>query len=175
MPHSLSMPHRIIHPRIVWAMKPHALLAALMNKAGLNSNKLAKEIKRPTMQSQIYRFSKGQVLEPARNTAEPLALHFGIPVDALYNEKTATAVAKELGLSELPAQLARASNKKNATAVLAKKLVALSQEEFQDLEKQVQAALGDHKATPREAKLHESLRRSIGELRKAKKDERAKK
>lgn len=99
------MPRHIIRPCIFAAVKPYQLVAALMHQAGLGALPLAKKMGKPKLQPQIHRFVKGEVLEPARTTAAPMALFFGIPIDAMYDEKVATAVAKERGLSELPTQL----------------------------------------------------------------------
>lgn len=73
-----------------------------MAKEGMGALPLAKAMGRPNLQSQIYRFSKGEVLSPARATAVPLAAYFKIPTDALYDDRGATAVALERALSAPP-------------------------------------------------------------------------
>jgi hypothetical protein len=102
MSHSMSMPRRIIRGCIVPAVKPYQLIAALMARAKLGSLPLAKKMNRPELQSQIYRFSHGDVASPERTTAAPLAEFFGLPIDAIYDEKLATAIAKERGITALP-------------------------------------------------------------------------
>jgi hypothetical protein len=98
----MSMPRRIIRGCIVPAVKPYQLIAALMARAKLGSLPLAKRMNRPELQSQIYRFSHGDVASPERTTAAPLAEFFGLPIDAIYDEKLATAIAKERGIVAMP-------------------------------------------------------------------------
>jgi hypothetical protein len=80
-------------------MKPYQLIAALMAREGLGALPLAKKIKKPNLQPQIHRFMHGEVESPSRSTAAPIAEYFGIPVDAIYEEKIATAIAAERGLN----------------------------------------------------------------------------
>lgn len=96
------MPHRIILPRIVVWVKPFQLIAALMHEKGLGVLPLAKAMGKPKLQSQIHRFVRGQVINPERTTAVPLAKYFGIPVDAIYEETVATAIANQRGLKVVP-------------------------------------------------------------------------
>lgn len=96
------MPYRIICPRIVPDVKPFELIAAMMAAEGLGPLRLAKKMNRPKLQPQIHRFTRGEVLSPSRGTAEPIAAYFGIPVDAIYDEKVATLVANERKLTVLP-------------------------------------------------------------------------
>ncbi len=109
--HSLSMPYRIIRPCIVDKVKPYELIAALMHREDLGALPFAKKIGKPKLQPQIHRFIKGGVKEPARTTAAPLAAYFHLPIDAIYDEKVATAEAKRLGISALPTQLAQSKPK----------------------------------------------------------------
>jgi hypothetical protein len=105
------MPHRIIQPCIVRAVKPYQLVAALMAREGLGPLPLAKKMGHVRLQPQIHRFSKGEVAEPAPSTAKPLAAYFKLPLEAMYDEKVATAVARERGITELPAQLPAAKKR----------------------------------------------------------------
>lgn len=61
---------------------------------------LAKALGNGRLQSKIYKFINGQVAEPARSTAEPIAAYFKIPLDAIYSEEVATAVAQQLNVNE---------------------------------------------------------------------------
>ena len=79
-------------------VKPYELIAALMAREGIGALPLAKKIGRPELQPAIYRFSKGQVENPEPTTALPLASYFEIPMEAIYDERVATGVARGLGL-----------------------------------------------------------------------------
>jgi len=79
-------------------MKPHELLKALMDRDHIGPLPLAKAMRKPKLQPQIDRLSKGKVAEPKRTTTEPLAEYFKIPVEAFYDVDVAIAVATELGL-----------------------------------------------------------------------------
>lgn len=117
--HNLSMPYRIIPSCIVNAMKPFELIAALMHQQGLGALPLAKKMGKEKLQPQIHRFVKGEVKEPARTTAAPLAEYFKLPIDAIYDEKVATAEAKRLGIKPLPPGLVPAPSAKAAKSVKA--------------------------------------------------------
>lgn len=96
------MPYRNIRACIFDAMKPYQLIAALMHRENLGALPLAKKMGKPALQPQIHRFMKGEVANPARTTAVPLAKFFDIPVDAIYDEKVATAVARDRDVRALP-------------------------------------------------------------------------
>jgi hypothetical protein len=97
------MSHHIIDARIVRAvMKAHELIYALMVKEGKNPTSLAKAIKRPTLQPQLHRFFQGEVARPEYGTAELVTKHFGLPLNAMYDEKVATAIARERGIKAVP-------------------------------------------------------------------------
>lgn len=83
-------------------MKPYQLIAALMAQEGIGALPLAKRIGDAKLQPKIHRFIHGQVASPSIATAAPLAKHYKIPLEAIYDEKAATAVARERGLSEVP-------------------------------------------------------------------------
>lgn len=92
------MPHRIIRPCIVRGVKPYQLIAALMHRDGLRTLPLAKKMGKPALQPQLHRFVRGEVPSPDHTTAAPLAAHFKLPLDAIYEEKVATAIAAAQGL-----------------------------------------------------------------------------
>jgi hypothetical protein len=94
------MHQHILGGGIFARMKPHELVAALMRAQGLGAYPLARRLKKPGLQSQIHRFINGQVAAPARSTAEPLARFFELPVDAIYDEKVATRIARERNVQE---------------------------------------------------------------------------
>jgi transcriptional regulator with XRE-family HTH domain len=97
-------------------MKPHELIAALMKKEGLGPLPLARKLGNAGLQPQIHRFWRGEVPEPKNSTAAPLAKYFNIPLEAIYDEKVATLVAKERGLSVVPLPAPRAAKAKQAAA-----------------------------------------------------------
>lgn len=75
------------------AMDPRDLLRELMKAEGENPNSLAKKLK--MQQSTLHRFMSGEAKEPRRSSLSPVAEHFGIPIDALFDEKIADAVFRE--------------------------------------------------------------------------------
>lgn len=81
-------------------MEPRELLQALMDRAGDNPHSLAAKLKRPTLQPQLHRFLVGTSKEPRRSTLQPVAVHYDIPLDALYDSLQADQVARRLRLSE---------------------------------------------------------------------------
>ena len=92
--HSLSMPSCIIRYCIVPPMKPHELIAELVRRAG-GSLPVAKAMRAPTFQGTLNRICNGRIESPSRVTAERIARHFDIPIDAIYDERVAARVAKE--------------------------------------------------------------------------------
>lgn len=76
-------------------MEPRELLRQLMKAHGLNSNSLAAKTNGKTKQPQIHRFLSGEAKEPKRSTLEPIALYFKIPVDALFDKRIASEVARQ--------------------------------------------------------------------------------
>lgn len=70
-------------------MKTRELLAALMEKNGENPYSLSIKLKNAVKQPQIYRFVTGIAREPRRSTMQPIADHYGIPVEAFYDEQLA--------------------------------------------------------------------------------------
>lgn len=88
-------------------MEPRHLLQWLIDRDGLNSSSLARQIKgsgvsdRPTSQPQIHKFLCGVALEPKRATLQPVADYFRIPLDAFYNGEIAERVLSDLKSSQL--------------------------------------------------------------------------
>lgn len=96
------MHHRISSPGTFVGMKPFELVRGLMLQADLGPLPLAKKLNKPQLQPQIHRFINGDVAEPRRATALPIAEFFGIPVEALYDEKIATKIARERDIPDPP-------------------------------------------------------------------------
>jgi transcriptional regulator with XRE-family HTH domain len=63
-----------------------------------SSVQLARDMGRATFQSTLHKIMSGVVASPTRSSAERIARYFKIPIDALYDEATATQVAKDRGL-----------------------------------------------------------------------------
>lgn len=70
-------------------MEPRELLQWLLDRDGDNSNSLAAKLKNATSQPQIYKYLHGKAVQPRRTTLAPVAKHYGIPIDALYDEEEA--------------------------------------------------------------------------------------
>lgn len=86
-------------------MEPRELLQLLMDRDGLNSSSLAVRINHATTQPQIHKFLSGKAKEPKRSTLAPIAMHFRIPLDALYDSAVAEEIAKQkqlIGPNGLP-------------------------------------------------------------------------
>jgi hypothetical protein len=66
-------------------MEPRLLLQWLLDRNGENTNSLAKKLKGKPSQPQIYKFLIGMAKEPKRETLAPIAEHFRIPLNALYD------------------------------------------------------------------------------------------
>jgi hypothetical protein len=79
-------------------MEPRDLLQALMDRDGENSHSLAKKLKDRPGQPQIHKCLKGIAKEPRRSTLQPLADHFGVPIDAFYDPELAERVMRDMGL-----------------------------------------------------------------------------
>lgn len=73
-------------------MEPRLLLQWLLDRDKDNSNSLAAKLKNATTQPQIHKFLSGKSKQPRHSTLEPIAKHYGIPIDALYNEDVADQV-----------------------------------------------------------------------------------
>lgn len=80
-------------------MKPRELLAYLMDRKRENPNSLSKKIGVP--QPTIARFVSGDAKAPQTKTLEPIAKHYGIPIEALLNERAANAAYASLQQSSL--------------------------------------------------------------------------
>lgn len=75
-------------------MNARDLLKFLMSRAGDNPNSLAAKAKVP--QPTLYRFLSGTAKEPRLSTFEPVAKHYGVPVEAFFSEKVRAEVVSSL-------------------------------------------------------------------------------
>ena len=82
-------------------MEPTELLRLLMAGSGDNPNSLAAKVKQKTRQPQIFKFLEGISKEPRRATLQPIADHYGIPVEAFYDKKLAQKVADSRAATEI--------------------------------------------------------------------------
>jgi len=78
-------------------MRWHELVNALVTKAG-GSFAVARAMRRPTFQGTLHKIATGKVESPSRQSAERIATHFKIDVNALYNDRIAIQEATRLGL-----------------------------------------------------------------------------
>lgn len=108
------MPWRIIRPCIVLGMKPRELVYALMVELGLNPSSLSRKMKSGNKQPLIHRYLQGKVERPDAATAMPMARVLGIPLEAIYEEKQASAYAKAHGIHAIPIPEAKKREKKDA-------------------------------------------------------------
>lgn len=77
-----------------FAMNSREFLAALMSRAGDTANSLARKAKVP--QPTIYRFLSGTAAEPRVSTLEPIARHYGVPVEAFLSDRARADVVASL-------------------------------------------------------------------------------
>lgn len=75
-------------------MNPRELLKLLMATAHDNPNSLSQKTKVP--QPTIFRFLSGEAREPRRSTLAPIAKHYGIPIEALFDAKEAAQTAAHI-------------------------------------------------------------------------------
>lgn len=67
-------------------MDPREFLRLLMDRRGENPHALAAAVKNATKQPQIHKFLAGIAKEPRRTTLQPVADHYGVAIDAFYDE-----------------------------------------------------------------------------------------
>lgn len=75
-------------------MKAHQFIAALVEAAG-GSNRVALAMRAKTFQGTLHRICQG-TSTPTRASAERIAAHFGIPVDAVYDDDVAAQLHRRL-------------------------------------------------------------------------------
>lgn len=79
-------------------MSPQELIRTLIARAG-GELPVARAMGMPTFQGTLYKFAHGHTRSPARSTAEKIARHFKIEVDAMYDPRVSADEARRLGLS----------------------------------------------------------------------------
>jgi hypothetical protein len=78
-------------------MLPAELVRLLVQRDG-GELPVARRMGSKNFQPTLWRFANGMTSELKRPSAEKIAKHFGISVDALFSESAATAEAQRLGL-----------------------------------------------------------------------------
>lgn len=71
-----------------------------MRLAKENPNSIANKLEKRTLQSQLQRFLDGYTKEPKRSTLLPVAEHYGISVEAFFNEELAERLLKQIETGE---------------------------------------------------------------------------
>lgn len=69
-----------------------------MDAAGENAYAVASSLKKPSLQSYIWKFLNGVAKEPRRASLQPLADRYRVPVEAFYDADLAERIAIERGL-----------------------------------------------------------------------------
>jgi len=118
-----------------------------MYRDGITTSALAREVKRPKLQPQIHRLRAGKVKNPRYSTIEPLAAHWGVPVEAFWDEAVATKVAKQLALKPAPPAAPDTKRKGRVNRVqaaidLLDKMTATERREFERLSGKRQVSSG---------------------------------
>lgn len=90
----LLVHHPQMHKR---TMKPHELIAVLLEKRGLNPNSAAQEMGRQSLQTMLFRYLQGGV-RPRIESAQLMATFFQVPLEAIWSETVATQTAVQMGL-----------------------------------------------------------------------------
>ena len=151
------MPHRIIRRCIVQPVKPHQLVKALVDRAG-GALPVAVAMKARTFQGTLWKICDGKVASPSRASAERIAAHFGIPVEAIYDEKIATDVWRaKFGGGDTESQ------PRLAIVLEPKALAAPSQWPFRRMSAEQWAALDDYDRALVEAAAVAKLRSLLAE------------
>lgn len=88
------MPHCIIRPCIVLPVKRHELIDRLVEESG-GALPVAKAMGVETFQGTLYRIAKGTTTEPSRESAQRIAKHFNIPIEAMYDDAVAERVYRQ--------------------------------------------------------------------------------
>lgn len=80
-------------------MKAYEFIAWLVARGG-GTLAVARAMRRPGFQPSLHKLCAGQVASPKRSSAERIAAHFGIPVDAVYDDVLATRLHAQMTTSE---------------------------------------------------------------------------
>lgn len=91
-------------------MSGKKLLVELMRLAKENPNSIANKLDKRTLQSQLQRFLDGYTKEPKRSTLLPVAEHYGISVEAFFDEELAETLLKQIETGEFVVKRHRATS-----------------------------------------------------------------
>lgn len=78
-------------------MKSHDLIRALVEQGG-GTLPVAKAMRAPQFQGTLHKICAGHVAAPSHRSAERIAKHFKLPLEAIYDDNVATAIARERGI-----------------------------------------------------------------------------
>lgn len=81
-------------------MQGRELLKLLLKKHGFTPNGFVTAMKGKVKQPTLHKFLELGTRESRRSTLQPIADHFGIPLEAFYDEFQADKIAFQLGLLE---------------------------------------------------------------------------
>lgn len=81
-------------------MQGRELLMLLLKKHGFTPNSFVTALKGKVKQPTLHKFLRQGTRESRRSTLQPVADHFGIPLEAFYDEFQADKIAYQLGLVE---------------------------------------------------------------------------
>lgn len=81
-------------------MQGRELLMLLLAKHGFTPNSFVTALKGKVKQPTLHKFLRQGTRESRRSTLQPVADHFGIPLEAFYDEFQADKIAHQLGLIE---------------------------------------------------------------------------
>lgn len=99
-------------------MEPRLLLQWLLDRDKDNSNSLAAKLKNVPTQPNIHKFLSGKSKQPRHSTLEPIAKHYGIPIEALYSNDVADQVMERLVLAKEKHHLSQSNHAQAATETI---------------------------------------------------------
>ena len=76
-------------------VKAHEFIRWLVSRAG-GPLQVSKAMRTPSFQPTLHKICRGLVVSPKRATAERIAAHFKIPVDAVYDDTVATRLYERM-------------------------------------------------------------------------------
>lgn len=113
---------------------------------------VARDMDKASFQGTLHKYINGRVPNPTRQTAQKIAKHFGLPIDALYDRAMAARLAAERGLSPtrisslaaaepIPKYFATASPKRRLSRALELRIEGLTNDQVRGLESVLTAYL----------------------------------
>lgn len=97
-------------------MNGRKFFQTLLDSRNLNPHSLAKNLKKPTLQSTLQRYLDGKTAEVRRSTFEPIADFFGISVDGFYSPEVAVHELSRIGLQKIESRIIRRANTESVGA-----------------------------------------------------------